>query len=348
MTAQPGKLATAGDRTPWLWPEAADRGLARWWRASWLWSWAWPGRVMGPDGEICPLAPWHAVVWAQGDAPWHRRHGKTLLTMVALAALAAPGFIGSDLLGGRLNLFLADTPSPGDAPQAGGAEHASSGGGAPGGGSSDNSGAADQAPANLIEDGGAPADEPGLEPAADNTEAGGGTSFLDPGPGGADDLAPDAGLGFGFGGGAGGGGAGGGGAGGGGGPGGDGDPVTPTEPTNPQNPTNPTTPDDPTGGPPPGPPEVPTDHPTFPTFPTGPTFPTTGGPTTGGGDPGDGGEPSVPVDPFSPSGPGGHGEAPDSLPPGGVPEPAAWALMILGFGAMGCALRRRRGLAATL
>jgi hypothetical protein len=26
---------------------------------------------------------------------------------------------------------------------------------------------------------------------------------------------------------------------------------------------------------------------------------------------------------------------------GGVPEPAAWTLMLLGFGAAGCALRRR-------
>ncbi|MBS0363312.1 MAG: PEPxxWA-CTERM sorting domain-containing protein [Proteobacteria bacterium] len=30
---------------------------------------------------------------------------------------------------------------------------------------------------------------------------------------------------------------------------------------------------------------------------------------------------------------------------GGVPEPAAWALMILGFGASGAALRRRRSAA---
>jgi hypothetical protein len=36
------------------------------------------------------------------------------------------------------------------------------------------------------------------------------------------------------------------------------------------------------------------------------------------------------------------------LTPGGaeVPEPAAWALMLLGFGALGTALRRRRALAA--
>ncbi len=41
---------------------------------------------------------------------------------------------------------------------------------------------------------------------------------------------------------------------------------------------------------------------------------------------------------------------PDALPPstspGGVPEPAAWALMIAGFGMAGAGLRRRRALAA--
>jgi hypothetical protein len=39
-----------------------------------------------------------------------------------------------------------------------------------------------------------------------------------------------------------------------------------------------------------------------------------------------------------PSGPGGGA--------GGVPEPASWALMILGFGGVGAALRRRQGAAA--
>jgi hypothetical protein len=29
--------------------------------------------------------------------------------------------------------------------------------------------------------------------------------------------------------------------------------------------------------------------------------------------------------------------------PGGVPEPATWAMMLLGFGAAGMALRRNRG-----
>ncbi len=32
--------------------------------------------------------------------------------------------------------------------------------------------------------------------------------------------------------------------------------------------------------------------------------------------------------------------------PGGVPEPAAWALMLMGFGGLGAVLRRRRGLIA--
>ena len=32
-----------------------------------------------------------------------------------------------------------------------------------------------------------------------------------------------------------------------------------------------------------------------------------------------------------------------AVPPGGVPEPASWALMIAGFGLAGAALRRRRG-----
>jgi hypothetical protein len=41
------------------------------------------------------------------------------------------------------------------------------------------------------------------------------------------------------------------------------------------------------------------------------------------------------VTPFTPTQPGGGDN-------GGVPEPAAWALMILGFGAAGAVLRRRR------
>lgn len=31
---------------------------------------------------------------------------------------------------------------------------------------------------------------------------------------------------------------------------------------------------------------------------------------------------------------------------GGVPEPATWAVMLLGFGAVGASMRRRRGIAA--
>lgn len=36
----------------------------------------------------------------------------------------------------------------------------------------------------------------------------------------------------------------------------------------------------------------------------------------------------------------------DGVPPGGVPEPATWAMLILGFGLVGAAARRRRPLAA--
>ena len=40
--------------------------------------------------------------------------------------------------------------------------------------------------------------------------------------------------------------------------------------------------------------------------------------------------------------------APLDSAPGGVPEPAAWALMILGFGGAGALLRQRRGRLATI
>lgn len=36
------------------------------------------------------------------------------------------------------------------------------------------------------------------------------------------------------------------------------------------------------------------------------------------------------------------GQGPVVTPPGGVPEPATWAMMLLGFGAVGTAIRRRR------
>lgn len=53
----------------WMWPQGLDRGMQRWWRASWLWSWIWPGRVMGPNGEICPLAPWHPAARPRSARP---------------------------------------------------------------------------------------------------------------------------------------------------------------------------------------------------------------------------------------------------------------------------------------
>jgi hypothetical protein len=47
----------------------------------------------------------------------------------------------------------------------------------------------------------------------------------------------------------------------------------------------------------------------------------------------DGGDLSEPGDPPPP---------PPPPPVGGIPEPGTWALMILGFGAVGAAMRRRR------
>ena len=40
------------------------------------------------------------------------------------------------------------------------------------------------------------------------------------------------------------------------------------------------------------------------------------------------------------------GTADAAAVPGGVPEPATWAMMLMGFGGLGALLRRRRGLAA--
>ncbi|MCG2842668.1 PEPxxWA-CTERM sorting domain-containing protein [Sandaracinobacter sp. RS1-74] len=42
----------------------------------------------------------------------------------------------------------------------------------------------------------------------------------------------------------------------------------------------------------------------------------------------------------------GFEKAPPPIVPGGVPEPATWAMFILGFGAVGAAVRRRRSVAA--
>lgn len=46
---------------------------------------------------------------------------------------------------------------------------------------------------------------------------------------------------------------------------------------------------------------------------------------------------------FSPSGGDVDIDDPDPPIPGGVPEPATWAMMILGFGFVGLSMRRRRG-----
>jgi len=159
--------------------------------------------------------------------------------------------------------------------------------------------------------------------------------------GGGDNGLTNGGSGGGGGGGAGGGGTGGGAGGGMGGGGTDpttGDPSTsPTTPTVPGTPTLPTI----------EPPVPPTDKPTVPTIPTFDT-PTGGGGTGGGGPPPiviEPGPPTIgPADPVpgapTPSDPPASGGG--TLLPGAVPEPGTWGLMILGFGAVGYILRRRR------
>ncbi|MCW5760665.1 MAG: hypothetical protein KIS90_12930, partial [Phenylobacterium sp.] len=141
----------------WMWPNVADRGVRRWWHFSWLWSWMWPGKVLGPDGEICPLAPWHPALRPEvcpGET-WHhklRRHGPVMFMMFGATALASPTLMeGNGILdGGRLNLFRADGPTTPDQPTGGadsngdgsgaepaddgGAGGATSGGGGAGGG----------------------------------------------------------------------------------------------------------------------------------------------------------------------------------------------------------------------
>jgi len=64
------------------------------------------------------------------------------------------------------------------------------------------------------------------------------------------------------------------------------------------------------------------------------------------GGPGDGFIPGGPGGPSAPSGPGGPGGpgVPPTGPVSGVPEPGTWAVMILGFFAVGWAARRRRQL----
>ena len=58
----------------WIWPRSLDLSLAGWWRQSWLWSWMWPGRVMGPDGEVSALALWHVALRPEipPGEPWHK------------------------------------------------------------------------------------------------------------------------------------------------------------------------------------------------------------------------------------------------------------------------------------
>ena len=66
-----------------------------------------------------------------------------------------------------------------------------------------------------------------------------------------------------------------------------------------------------------------------------------------------GGSYSVSIDPLITLAPGFADQgfslfvAPDAQPPAGVPEPAAWALMISGFGLAGTMLRRKRAVVTT-
>ena len=126
----------------WAWPRGLDRSLARWWRLSWLWSWLWPGRLMGPDGEICPLAPWHPALQPEfcERTTWRQRVGrKSALAgmMMAATAIASPTFMEGNptLDGGRINLFRGG--AGGDEGGVGGAGGA---GGGSGGGSAETGG----------------------------------------------------------------------------------------------------------------------------------------------------------------------------------------------------------------
>jgi len=350
----------------WMWPQGLDRGMQRWWRASWLWSWMWPGRVMGPNGEICPLAPWHPAARPEvlASDPWQKkvgRHGGAMAMMFAATAIAAPTFMegNSALDGGRLNLFRGGGATQDDAPN-GGEQTTPTDGGAPGddaGGPDGGAGDGGAGPGGGDAGGGpnndfGPPDVGGTDGGTDGALLGGtgGPGPGDPGggggddaggsdptmpTGGGDDLTPDPGLvpdGDNNDAGAGGGGAVGGGSGGGGGGGGSGG-GQPTDPNggnnpNPGNPGgNPSNPDSPFT-----PPNPPTDKPVFPTIP--------------GGEPGPGGGPTGPSNQLLPRGDGGDDRGPTDIgetrPTTPVPEPATWAMMILGFGAVGYAIRRRR------
>ncbi|WP_397402290.1 PEPxxWA-CTERM sorting domain-containing protein [Phenylobacterium sp.] len=320
-----------------------DRFLSRWWRVSWLWAWMWPGRLMGPDGEICPLVPWHPALQAQvcDAVPCRRRtsrRGMVAGMMMLAATLAVPTLMGgnSALDGGRLSAFLGG----GSAGSGGAGDQGSGGGGAgdPGAGSGQTGPMTTFNPGNLT-----PPEtqnygfDPGQSPlAGGGTGAGsggavgptggeGGLTFLDP-PAGGD------GLGFGFGGGSGGGagggsgGIGGGGGGGGPGPGGGDLPTGPGEET-------PKPGDDPFG-----PPDTPDDPFEMPNDGPAPTAGSPGGPAGPGSPFGGGGSGSIPL--FA--GPPVGGAGPLDAPLAPVPEPQTWAMMILGFGAVGYLIRRRR------
>ena len=337
-----------------------DRFLSRWWRVSWLWAWMWPGRLLGPDGEICPLVPWHPALQAQvcDVEPGRRRRvrrGMLAGMMMFAAALAAPTLMEGDsvLDGGRLSAFLGG----------GGAAEAGSGGT---GGQGSGSGAGDPGagpgpgqtgplatfnPGNLIPpetqnsglDSGQPPLSGGGTGSGDGAGSGegagptggeggseGGLTFLDSPTGGGAGVGDGLGFGFGGGSGGGGGGAGSGGIGGGGGGGGVGGGPGPGGgdlPTGPGEETPRSGGDDPFGPPdaPDDPFEMPKDSPAPPAgSPGGPA-----GPFGGGG---------IPL--FD--GPQGGGGGPLDAPLAPVPEPQTWAMMILGFGAVGYLIRRRR------
>jgi hypothetical protein len=337
----------------WAWPSAFDRGFKRFWKTSWLWSWMWPGRVMGPDGEVCALAPWHPAARAVvlPDDPWQRKiskHGGVVFMMFAASAIAAPTFMEGmgGLDGGRLNLFRGgnDAADQGAGAQGGGnAGGQGAGGGNSGGGQGGSGGPGGgqpggQGPNGSGDQGGGDGGGEGGGDAGPTTPGGDtpgdGLTFLDPPttPG------SDSTGGFGFGGGDGGDSFGGGGLGGGGGGGsggGGGQPTDPTTPTGPTDPTNPggTDPTNPGGGNPPGPfnpPNPPTDKPNLPV-------------DLGGGDP-DPGKPNEFVKPTPPVGGDEHNTSPVDDPghTAPIPEPATWAMMLVGFGAVGYLIRRRR------
>ena len=338
----------------WAWPRALDGNLSRWWKLSWLWSWVWPGRLMGPHGEICPLAPWHpALQPAVCDVtPWRARVGRKSVIagmMMAATAMALPTFMdgAGTLDGGRINLFRdgagGDVGAGGGQSGTGGGGTGQSGGGAGGG---TGGGLTPLNPGELTQPG---PQDPGdhridPNPPGDSgpTSGGepGGVTFLDAPPGGlgggpGGNGGVPGGNGFGGGGGSGDGGFGGGsggsgGTGGGGGSGGGGG-----------------QPGDPTGGGP-VPPGL---NPIDPPMPPGdlPIFPT---PTPGDLPPGGGGPFGPPTEQFGPptggggpgGGPGGGGGGPGggAGPAGAIPEPTTWAMMIFGFGAVGYVIRRRR------